>query len=148
MSIDEVREMGPLESEMARRFVDPGWRQVSFEQRGPDGTEVLAMLLFHLCPACACVIPLGSEEEPFPDWHRDYHLGEAQALDEAASALKMLLSRVFPSLEEDPEEAAKRATATERWGFEYRPADCPQHVLDEHGIQCTRCGGVSPYSGM
>lgn len=86
------REPGPLESATAEVFEKRGWRTVTMEQRGPDGTEVLAMLLFHICPVCAACIPLGTEQDPLPDEHRDYHLKEAQALDEAAAALRFLLT--------------------------------------------------------
>lgn len=85
------RELGAIERATAEVFERRGWRTVTLEQTGPDGTEVLSMLLFHICPICSACIPLGTEDDPLPDEHRDWHIGEAQALDETATALKMLL---------------------------------------------------------
>lgn len=88
---DAEHTPGPQEQAVLDRFAEVGWRSVTMDQVGPDGTEVLAMLMFHLCPVCATCVPLGTVDDPFPDLHRDYHLAEAQRWDEAVTALKSLL---------------------------------------------------------
>lgn len=89
------RTIGPQEQAVLDRFEQVGWRSITLDQLSPDGTETLAMLVFHLCPVCSTCVPLGSEADPLPDLHRDYHLGEAQRWDEAVTALKMLTKATF-----------------------------------------------------
>ena len=96
------RAPGSMEQALIDLFERVGFRPISLEQTGPDGTETIAMLIFHLCPVCAACIPLGSEEEPFPDLHRTYHLEEAQTFDEARVALRALLSMVGVEQNETP----------------------------------------------
>lgn len=50
-----------------------GWRSVSIEHRGPDGTEVLAMLVFMACPLCGAVVPPPDDEHDLVKVHIGYH---------------------------------------------------------------------------
>lgn len=91
----EGRTPGAMEQEVLDIFAQRGWRNISLEQRGPDGTEVLAMLLFHICPVCSACVPLGDEQNPLPDEHLGFHLGEAQKMDEIVAGLQPLLVKTF-----------------------------------------------------
>lgn len=77
---------GPFEAGVLKAFADPGWKTANIEQTGPDGTEVLMVIYFHICPNCAALVP-PADGEPFLDLHRDYHISQAQMLDEMLAAI-------------------------------------------------------------
>lgn len=68
------------------------WDTISIEQRGPDGSEVLAMLLFYSCPLCSAVIPPPNEEtgENFGRYHAMFHIKQARDFDVLNSLLRAL----------------------------------------------------------
>lgn len=78
--IAEQSPEGPAERQV-REVLDRGWKSVSIEQRGPDGTEVLMVLLFAVCPVCKCVVALPTDEHHFTEEHAGYHIEQARALD-------------------------------------------------------------------
>jgi hypothetical protein len=59
------------------------WPTISVEQRGPDGTEVIGMVLFHACPLCNAVVPLPNPEtgHHFPHVHAMFHVKQARDFD-------------------------------------------------------------------
>jgi hypothetical protein len=85
------RKIGPEEQKVIDAFANVGWRSITLDNRGPDGTEPVALLIFHLCPVCTTCVPLGTEEDPLPDLHEKYHLDDAQAIDEIVVGVQHLL---------------------------------------------------------
>lgn len=58
-----------------------GYLPISIEHRGPDATEVLALLIFNSCRLCGAVLPPDNERYSFGVTHLDWHLEEAFHLD-------------------------------------------------------------------
>lgn len=80
-----------------RSVLASGWQQVSIEQRGPDGTEVLALVIFHVCPICRAVVPVPDEEHPFDAEHSGWHIKQAQDFDVINTVMAQLTeSGVLP----------------------------------------------------
>ena len=73
-------------------YLAKGWRPVSLEQRGPDGTEVIGMLLFYVCPVCAVVVAEGNEDNDFLVEHRAEHERLAKWQDEVDRRLRVMES--------------------------------------------------------
>jgi hypothetical protein len=93
---------GPHE-QATQAVLETGFVGATVEQRGPDGSTILAMLVFSICPACGAVVPnsaqSGDGEEIERDFileHADYHLGVAKTLDEILERLGYLDEAVFP----------------------------------------------------
>lgn len=63
-----------------RVLLHTAWRSVSIEHRGPDGTEVLAMLIFMVCPLCGAVVPPPDEEHDLVQVHVDWHESVLEAM--------------------------------------------------------------------
>lgn len=74
-------------SDVREAFEEKGWRPVSLEQRGPDGTEILMLLIFYVCPVCSATIAPGPEdnESVMAEEHREWHLSQARDLDQAST---------------------------------------------------------------
>lgn len=75
--------MGRFEEE-AQQGIDAGFPTVTLEQRGPDGTEILMLLIFYVCPLCAATVAPAEDEDPMrlAKVHAEWHLQQARALDQ------------------------------------------------------------------
>lgn len=59
------------------------WAQISVEQRGPDGSEVIGgIALFASCPVCWAVVPLPTEQMNFMLEHSKWHIKQARDWDQ------------------------------------------------------------------
>lgn len=57
------------------------WKPISIQQLGPDGTEVLGMVLFYACPICSAVVAPPIEGNEFPREHAGFHIQQARDFD-------------------------------------------------------------------
>lgn len=82
------------------------WKTVSIEQRGPDGTEVLGLLIFYVCPICFAVVPAplrGDETIEFHVEHSGWHRKQARDFDVLNRLIAILQEMATPSDEEPGE---------------------------------------------
>lgn len=82
-------------------FVNPGYQTLTIEQRGPDGTEVLGLVLFLSCPVCRAVVPANLEgvDIDHGDEHKRWHLAEASKQDEVVESFNRMSAAVWPQPE-------------------------------------------------
>lgn len=66
------------------------WKTITIQQFGPDGSEVIAMLVFYSCPICAAVVPPPVEGSEFAVDHANHHISQARDADVLNRALIML----------------------------------------------------------
>lgn len=57
------------------------WQAISIEQRGPDGTEVIGMVIFYSCPVCNAVVAPPAGGINFPQEHAEWHVKQARDWD-------------------------------------------------------------------
>lgn len=81
--------MGPREQAVRDAFdVEAGakgFRNVSYQQFSPDGSNLIGEFFFLVCPLCAAMVPVVQDDAPedFPRDidHIEFHVGVAQMLD-------------------------------------------------------------------
>lgn len=96
----DTRQMGIAELSTLS-VLERGWEQVTIEQRGPDGSEVIAILLFWVCPICRAVCPSPTEDHPFTADHAGFHLKQARDFDVLNDLLGNLTEGSSPPTEGD-----------------------------------------------
>lgn len=83
-------EVGVYETQARLSLQEGNWRTVTLDQFGPDGTEVIARLLFYVCPVCAATVAPGNEENDLRLEHADYHVRQAHEFDVLHGLIQLL----------------------------------------------------------
>lgn len=88
----EEHQPGPEESSVLSQLQN--WKDLTLEQRGPDGTEVLFLIYFYVCPICFAMVPADYEGQSFKGQHSEFHLRQARDLDALNKVVDILKSLV------------------------------------------------------
>lgn len=87
---EPVEQRQPGAAEMSVLSLLQNWKDLTIEQTGPDGTEVLFRIYFYVCPVCRAIVPANYEEQDFQQAHTEFHLRQARDFDALNKVVNIL----------------------------------------------------------